>query len=109
MANESKRGGRPPLPPEEREARRIAKNKRTTEWHKSTGYAAQKKYKAAHPEHRANERGRVYEPKIRIPMELKENLEILMNETGLSITRLFVSAVEEKYGVVLHYDIDNHD
>lgn len=106
---EVKKRGRPPLSPAEREARRIAKNKQTVEWHKSTGYAAQKKYKESHPESRANERGRVYEPKIRIPMELKGNLESLMKETGLSITRLFVSAVEEKYGVVLHRDIDNRE
>lgn len=102
--------GRPSLTPEELETRRIERNKRSVAWQKSTGYAAQKRYKESHPEQRALERARyrakTYEVKVRIPMELKATVESLTQNTGLSITQLFISAVEEKYGVVLHRDID---
>ena len=103
MPDEIKKRGRPPLSPEAREARRIAKNKSSAEWHKKNGYAAQKRYKAAHPE----QRGQNYEPKIRIALEFKPIIESLTAETGLSITQLFISAIEEKYKVVLHRDIEN--
>lgn len=93
---------RVPLTPEELEARRIARNKSAMERHKKNGYAAQKKYRASHPE-KYNQN---YEPKVRIPLEFKPTIESLTKETGLSITQLFISAVEEKYQVVLHRDID---
>ena len=103
MSDTPKKKGRPPLTPEEREARRVAQNKSAMERHKKNGYAAQKKYRAAHPE-KYNQN---YEPKVRIPLEFKATIESLTQETGFSITRLFISAVEEKYQVVLHRDIDN--
>ena len=62
---------------------------------KAGGYASQKRYREKH-------KGDVYEPKIRIKKEYKKNLETLLSATGLSITELFVSAVEEKYNIVLH-------
>lgn len=103
MSTEPKKRGRPPLTSDEREARRAAQNKKAMERHKKNGYAAQKKYRATHPE-KYNQN---YEPKVRIPLEFKATIESLTQETGLSITRLFICAVEEKYHVVLHRDIDN--
>lgn len=105
MSEAPKKRGRTPLSPEEREIRRITENKRAMERHKRNGYAAQKKYRVTHPErYRQN-----YEPKIRIPLEFKPLVENLTKSTGLSITQLFVSAVEEKYQVILHRDIENAD
>lgn len=96
MADETKnKGGRPPLSPEEREARRKAKNRRDNERKKAQGYTAQKKY-------RENRKGRVYEPKLTIPASKKDALFQLMKQTGMTTTQLFVTAVEEKYGVDLH-------
>ncbi|MGN1121582.1 MAG: hypothetical protein ACI4RV_04375 [Eubacteriales bacterium] len=94
---------RVPLTPEEREARRIAQNKMSVERHKRSGYAAQKKYRAAHPE----KYNQSYEAKVRVPLEFKPIIERLTKETGLSITQLFISAVEEKYQVALHRDVDS--
>lgn len=96
MADETKnKGGRPPLSPEEREERRKAKNRRDNERKKAQGYTAQKKY-------RENRKGRVYEPKLTIPASKKDALFQLMEQTGMTTTQLFVTAVEEKYGVDLH-------
>ena len=96
MADETKnKGGRPPLSLEEREERRKAKNRRDNERKKAQGYTAQKKY-------RENRKGRVYEPKLTIPARKKDALFQLMEQTGMTTTQLFVTAVEEKYGVDLH-------
>lgn len=101
MADEIKnKGGRPPLSSEEREARRKAKNKRDNERKKAQGYTAQKKY-------RENRKGRVYEPKLTIPASKKDALFQLMERTGMTTTQLFVTAVEEKYGVDLHSIADD--
>ena len=105
MDNQPQKRGRPPLPPEEREARRVAQNQKAMERHKKNGYAAQKRYRAAHPE-KYNQN---YEPKVRIPLEFKPTIESLTQKTGLSLSQLFIAAVEEKYNVVLHRDIDNSD
>lgn len=103
MPNETKnKGGRPPLSPEEREARRKAKNKRDNERKRIQGYTAQKKYRDAR-------KGRYYEPKLNIPANKKEILFKLMEQTNLTTTQLFVGAVEEKYGVVLHGTLDKED
>lgn len=90
----TKKPGRPPLSPEEREARRIAKNKRGNARQKERGYPARKSYVERH-------KGEIYEPKLRIPSSNKQDLERLLSETGLTITQLFVGAVKEKYGVDL--------
>lgn len=103
MADEiKKKGGRPPLSPEERETRRKAKIKRDNERKKAQGYTAQKKY-------RENRKGKYYEPKLNIPADKKEVLFRLMDQTGLTTTQLFVSAVEEKYGVILHHTLDKDE
>lgn len=73
---------------------------------KEGGYAAQKRYRENHPEKVQEWRTRIYEPKIRIKKEFRNVLEKLLNETGYSITELFVNAVEEKYDVLLHDPID---
>ena len=96
MADEiKKKRGRPPLSPEEREAHRKAKNKRDNERKKAKGYTAQKNY-------RENRKGQVYEPKLVIPASKKALLFELMKSAGMTTTQLFVTAVEEKYGVDLH-------
>ena len=100
MTDEKKRVGRPQLSPEEKEKRRIAKNKRENERQRANGYAAQKKYRAA-------VRGKIYEPKLTIPINKKEQLFMLLKSTGLTMTQLFVGAVEEKYGIILHEMVDN--
>lgn len=95
MANEIKgKGGRPPLSPEDREARRKAKIKRDNERQKERGYPARKSYVKRH-------KGEVYEPKLRMPASNKGMLEQLLAETGLTVTQLFVGAVKEKYGIDL--------
>lgn len=108
MSDTPKKRGRPPMPPELKaqvlEERRIKKNAYKKAYDKANGYSSQKKYKAAHPE---VYRGRHYEPKLRIPLGRKDTLAQLMAQTGLTITQLFVGAVEEKYGVILHDDVDN--
>lgn len=95
-----KRRGRPPLSDEERELRRIETNKKQAERLKRNGYAAQKKYRETHS-YKKN-----YEPKIKIPLEFRSNLDKLLSKTGMTITELFVGAVEEKYAITLRYPID---
>lgn len=102
MDNPIKRRGRPPLSPEEREAHRILKNKRDNERKKQQGYVAQKRY-------RENHKGELYEPKLKIPFEKKNDLLELLRSTGLTMTDLFVGAVEEKYKINLHKDVDKTD
>lgn len=113
MNDTTKKRGRPPLSPEEKEQRRIAKNAATNAYHKKNGYASQEKYRQAHPEkyraYRETARERTYEPKVRIPIELKVVLEELLKQTGLSISQLFIGAVEEKYNITLHKGIDDDE
>lgn len=95
MADEmKKKSGRPPLSPDEREARRKAKVQRDNNRQKERGYPARKNYVERH-------RGEIYEPKLRIPAANKPELEQLLAETGLTMTQLFVGAVKEKYGIDL--------
>lgn len=97
-----KKRGRPPIPPEERvkraEERREKRKIYKREYDKSTGYISQKKYKASHPE---MYHGRFYEPKVRIPIDKKNDLLQLLDATGMTMTQLFVVAVREKFGVEL--------
>lgn len=95
MADETKnKGGRPPLSPEEREARRRAKIQRDNERQKERGYPAHKNYIERH-------KGEIYEARVRIPSSNKPVLEQLLSETGLTVTQFFVNAVKEKYGIDL--------
>ena len=96
-----KKRGRPPLSDEERELRRLETNKKQAERLKRNGYAAQKKYRETHSGYKKN-----YEPKIKIPLEFRPNLDELLSKTGMTITELFVGAVEEKYAITLRYPID---
>lgn len=105
MEEEKKKRGRPPLSPEEKEKRRVAKNAASTAHHKRTGWAAQYKYKKEHPEkcREYNKRARenVYEPKIRLPLSKKQDLQSILESENLSITQLFCLLVKEKYGIEL--------
>lgn len=90
----------------EMKAERIAKkNASTNAYHKMNGYASQKKYRQAHPEkyraYRESTRGRTYEPKLRIPIEKKDKLTLLLQGEGVSLTQMFISLVMEKYGIDL--------
>ena len=81
---------------------------------KEGGYVDQKKYKQRHPEkvkewrrrQKEREKGTIYEPKLRLAIEYKPALEQLSHDTGMSITELCLSALEEKYGIVLRKRID---
>ena len=112
MSDEPKKRGRPKkiLTPEETEAKRIARNKRDNERQRANGYAAQKKYNAAHRQQenarKASYRRYIYEPRIRIPMEKKEALRSLLEETGLTLTQIVTTLIEEKYHVDLSEGID---
>lgn len=85
---------------------------------KAGGYAAQKKYHSSNDPAKEREwrettrqrqRGKVYEPKIRVLIEYKPALMQLMADTGKSLTSLCLTALEEKYGVVLQKSIDSND
>lgn len=106
MSDEVKRRGRPPHTPEEKSLRNEQRKKAANEWHKKTGYAAQKKYRETHPDKVAKQRKQNYEPKIRIPLEFRPNLDELLSKTGMTITELFVGAVEEKYAITLSNPVD---
>ena len=108
MDNQPKKRGRPAtLTPEEKEARRIEKNRRDNERKKAGGWTAQKKYQTTHKRHR--DTSSVYEVKIRVPLDKKEEFKALLEQTGLSITKLCLDAIEEKYGVVLLEPLDKSE
>lgn len=105
MNEEKKKRGRPPLSPEEKENRRVAKIANVAAYHKKTGYAAQNKYKKSNPEkyreYNRRSREKVYEPKIRLPLSKKETLQDLLKAEGLSLTQLFAVLVSKEYGIDL--------
>lgn len=96
MPDEVKKRGRPPLSPEEKEARRIAKNKRDNELKKQRGYPAQVKYRAAR-----------YMPRVYLSAKSKESLETLLQKESLTLTQLFIGLVYEKYGILLEEGADD--
>lgn len=102
---DAKRRGRPPLSSEERAKRIESRAIKSNEYHKSSGYSAQTKYRQAHleqyREYKEAARKRIYEPKIRIPFDKKEDLSLLLQRENLSLTQLFVTLVLEKYGLDL--------
>lgn len=105
---EQKKRGRPALPEAERSARRRESYKKHNEKRKLSGWAAEKKYAAAHPEIRAkkyaNWTAKYYSPKINIPRESKPAFDSLLASTGKTISELVLEAVEEKYNVTLRSD-----
>lgn len=114
MADEiKKKRGRPPLTDEEKALRPKRKTKPAFNSTKAGGYATQRRYEENHREEirerQRIRRQRIYEPKLRIPLENKETLLNLLSQTGLTMTQLFLGAVEEKYGVILQKHIDNKD
>lgn len=83
---------------------------------KAGGYAAQKKYHATNDPQKEREwrersrerqRGKVYEPKIRVQIEFKPALIQLVADTGMSLTTLCLTALEEKYNITLQKGVDN--
>lgn len=81
---------------------------------KEGGYMSQKRYKENHPDRikeqrrkqKEKMRGVIYERKLRLPVSSKAALDELLQSTGLSITELCLTAIEEKYGVDLRKPID---
>lgn len=112
---EKKKRGRPPLPEEEREARRRESYKRHNEKRRLSGWESEKKYAAEHPEVRskkyANWVTKYYSPKINIPREVKPTFDFLLASTGKTISELVLGALEKQYGVNLHAGITDqtHD
>lgn len=105
---EQKKRGRPPLPEDVKKAHKAEWNRRNNERKKQGGWAAEKKYAAAHPEIRAkkyaNWTAKYYSPKINIPRESKPAFDSLLASTGKTISELVLEAVEEKYNVTLRSD-----
>lgn len=96
MPEEVKKRGRPALSPEEKEARRIAKNKRDNELKKQRGYPAQAKYRAAR-----------YMPRIYLSTKSKGALDALLQKENLSLTQLFINLVYDKYDILLEKGADD--
>lgn len=86
------------MTPVEKELQRIHRNELNNFYKKRNGYASQKKYRAAHPE---MYRDRYYTPRVRIPIENKDTLLGLLDECGMTTSELFISMVEEQYGIDL--------
>lgn len=93
------------------------KLKRELARQKTTGYAAQKKYRENNPDvsrstarksmkkHREKVKGtdmETYSARVPIKMKYKPVLDELIKNEGITIAELFLSAVEEKYGIILH-------
>ncbi len=99
-----KKRGRPLMSSEERELKRIVRNKRENERKKALAWKDQKNYRERH-------RGEYYEPKIRISRVSKPTFDSLLASTGKTITELVLDALEKQYGVNLHADITDqtHD
>ncbi len=94
------------------------KTKRANAYHKTTGYAAQRKYHATNnPEKerewrktsRERRKGKYHKAEIRIPIEYKPVIDEILASTGLSMNALCLGALEEKYGITLHKPIDNNE
>lgn len=80
---------------------------------KKKNYAPQKRYAKKHPEQRKSRdkryKAQFYSPKINVPKEYRDDIMSLANATGLSVNMLFITAVEEKYGVILHKENVEND
>lgn len=94
-----KKRGRPPLSPEAKAENYEERKKYTNEWHKKTGYAAQKKYRESHP-FVYSER-KYHEARVHISREKRDILKELAKREKITISELFIIAVEEKYKVNL--------
>lgn len=110
MTDESKKKrGRPPLTPEQKAMRQKKVSKPGISSTKMGGYASQRRYKENHPDKVKEWQRRYYEPKVRVLQEYRADLERLCRETQLTLSQLFVGAVEEKYCVVLQKHLDKDD
>ena len=93
------------------------KLKRDLARQQTTWYAAQKKYRENNPDvsrstarksmkkHREKVKGtdmETYSARVPIKMKYKPVLDELIKNEGITIAELFLSAVEEKYGIILH-------
>lgn len=112
MDGEGKRKrGRPALSPEEKTERAAKRAEQSAAIHKANGYAAQKKYQKEHPEkrriYRKTQEAKTYSAKIRIPVEMKDELFRILKRENLSLTQMFVTLVREKYGVDLKPDSES--
>ena len=90
--------GRPiTLTPEQREQRRVENNRKRNECHKRANFAAQKK----------NDKN--YTKPVRVHKSFNDTLAALSTKTNMSVNKLFITAVEEKYNVTLMGDVDREE
>lgn len=68
--------------------------KKQNELHKLAGYPSQKKYNKEYKK-------KMYECRFYIKNEHKDALQEIANAQGVALSRLFINAVEEKYGIKL--------
>lgn len=99
MADIKKKRGRPPLSPEKKADAQARRSAAQNAHHKSTGWAAQKKYRSQHS-------GERYEAKVTMPAVNRDAFSNLLEQTGLTISDLVLEAVYEKYGIDFRKPID---
>jgi len=95
IITEVKKGrGRPPLSPKEKEARHRETKRKYRESHKEQEIASAKI---------RGKKARELYLTVRVPIlrELTPTLERIVAETNMKASKLFLSAVEEKYGIKL--------
>jgi hypothetical protein len=80
-------------------------------YHKESGYAAQKKYdkKSGYATHKKYDKEHMFRVSLRLHKEFRPVLEKLISDIKKPTTALFLEALEEKYGVILHKSIDNEN
>ena len=92
MAIEPKKRGRPPMSPEKKAEAQARRSAAQNKHHKSTGWAAQKKYRSQHG-------GERYEAKVTMPAVNRDAFTALLEQNGMTISELVLGAVYEKYGI----------
>ena len=105
MADEMKRRGRKPLPPDVKALHQAEKRLRDKERRRATGYAYDRLYKQRNREKvnaQARERARkkgAYKITLMYPAASKPIIQALSLESGLSLSALFAEAIKERFGV----------
>ena len=75
--------------------------KRSNDYHKQSGYKARTKHRKAHPEKYKKYQGYYYKPAVTMRAEFKEALDELVKRSGMTLSGLFLDAVEKQHGVIL--------
>ena len=69
---------------------------------KEGGYVNQRNYERRHPDKIKAKRARYHNLRIMVHKDFKPLIDSLAEQEGLSLSKLFVHAVEEYYGVTIH-------